>query len=86
MVCTMTSTTAGTGQSTEPKKIGSANNAARAPPSMFRRWGRRHPFIRYGLPMISLTVLGAVGLGHLLQGRLVVADTVLKLRFKVTVL
>ncbi|XP_038891357.1 uncharacterized protein LOC120080793 isoform X2 [Benincasa hispida] len=64
----MTSTEAGIGQSTEPKKIASVNNATRASPSMFRRWGRRHPFIRYGLPMISLTVLGAVGLGHLLQG------------------
>ncbi|KAA0034716.1 cytochrome c oxidase assembly protein cox16 [Cucumis melo var. makuwa] len=61
-------TEAGMGESTEPKKISSASNAARASPSMFRRWGRRHPFIRYGLPMISLTVLGAVGLGHLLQG------------------
>uniref|UniRef100_A0A9I9D3K5 Uncharacterized protein n=1 Tax=Cucumis melo TaxID=3656 RepID=A0A9I9D3K5_CUCME len=69
LVCTMTSTEAGMGESTEPKKISSASNAARASPSMFRRWGRRHPFIRYGLPMISLTVLGAVGLGHLLQGR-----------------
>ncbi|KAK8504324.1 hypothetical protein V6N13_062674 [Hibiscus sabdariffa] len=37
-------------------------------PSSFRRWGRKYPFIRYGLPMISLTVFGAVGLGHLLQG------------------
>ncbi|XP_004142437.1 uncharacterized protein LOC101208712 isoform X1 [Cucumis sativus] len=64
----MTSTEAGMGQSAEPKKISSASNATRASPSMFRRWGRRHPFIRYGLPMISLTVLGAVGLGHLLQG------------------
>ncbi|KAL3645695.1 hypothetical protein CASFOL_010875 [Castilleja foliolosa] len=36
----------------------------------FRRWGRKSPFVRYGLPMISLTVLGALGLGHLLQGRL----------------
>ncbi|KAE8689578.1 synaptotagmin-3-like [Hibiscus syriacus] len=36
--------------------------------SSFRRWGRKYPFIRYGLPMISLTVFGAVGLGHLLQG------------------
>lgn len=36
--------------------------------SVFKRWGRKHPFIRYGLPMISLTVFGAVGLGHLLQG------------------
>ncbi|CAI8609084.1 unnamed protein product [Vicia faba] len=26
------------------------------------------PFLRYGLPMISLTVFGALGLGHLLQG------------------
>lgn len=34
----------------------------------FKRWGRKHPFVRYGLPMISLTVLGALGLGHLLQG------------------
>ncbi|PIN08525.1 hypothetical protein CDL12_18898 [Handroanthus impetiginosus] len=34
----------------------------------FKRWGRKSPFIRYGLPMISLTVLGALGLGHLLQG------------------
>ncbi|CAL1374265.1 unnamed protein product [Linum trigynum] len=34
----------------------------------FKRWGRRHPFVRYGLPMISLTVFGALGLGHLLQG------------------
>ncbi|KAE8655414.1 synaptotagmin-3-like [Hibiscus syriacus] len=36
--------------------------------SSFRRWGRNYPFIRYGLPMISLTVFGAVSLGHLLQG------------------
>ncbi|KAL4561280.1 hypothetical protein LXL04_033444 [Taraxacum kok-saghyz] len=36
--------------------------------SGFKRWGRKGPFIRYGLPMISLTVFGALGLGHLLQG------------------
>ncbi|KAE9621055.1 hypothetical protein Lal_00019100 [Lupinus albus] len=36
--------------------------------SSFKRWGRRSPFFRYGLPMISLTVFGALGLGHLLQG------------------
>ncbi|KAL6977249.1 hypothetical protein U1Q18_026045, partial [Sarracenia purpurea var. burkii] len=36
--------------------------------SGFRRWGRKSPFTRYGLPMISLTVFGALGLGHLLQG------------------
>jgi cytochrome c oxidase assembly protein subunit 16 len=34
----------------------------------FKRWGRRHPFVQYGLPMISLTVFGALGLGQLLQG------------------
>ncbi|GKV34143.1 hypothetical protein SLE2022_110210 [Rubroshorea leprosula] len=36
--------------------------------SSFKRLGRKYPFIRYGLPMISLTVFGAVGLAHLLQG------------------
>lgn len=36
--------------------------------SGFKRWGRKSPFIRYGLPMVSLTVIGALGLGHLLQG------------------
>ncbi|KAJ4979067.1 hypothetical protein NE237_009847 [Protea cynaroides] len=36
--------------------------------SQFKRLGRKYPFIRYGLPMISLTVFGAVGLAHLLQG------------------
>ncbi|XP_022850188.1 uncharacterized protein LOC111372196 isoform X1 [Olea europaea var. sylvestris] len=36
--------------------------------SKFSRWGRKAPLVRYGLPMISLTVLGALGLGHLLQG------------------
>ncbi|KAG2401792.1 uncharacterized protein HKW66_Vig0191710 [Vigna angularis] len=35
----------------------------------FKRWGRRSPFLRYGLPMISLTVLGSIGLAQLLQGR-----------------
>ncbi|KAJ8765998.1 hypothetical protein K2173_020514 [Erythroxylum novogranatense] len=37
--------------------------------SKFRRWGRKYPFVRYGLPMISLTVFGALGLAQLLQGR-----------------
>lgn len=36
--------------------------------SRFKRWGRRSPFVRYGLSMISLTVFGALGLGHMLQG------------------
>ncbi|CAL5363470.1 unnamed protein product [Camellia sinensis] len=45
------------------------NSASASPsPSGFRRWGRKSPFVRYGLPMISLTVFGAIGLGHLLQG------------------
>ncbi|XP_060203786.1 cytochrome c oxidase assembly protein COX16, mitochondrial [Lycium barbarum] len=38
------------------------------PPSSYRRLGRRSPFMRYGLPMISLTVLGSIGLSQLLQG------------------
>lgn len=36
--------------------------------SGFKRWGRKYPFIRYGLPLISLTVLGWIGLSHLIQG------------------
>ncbi|KAM2230599.1 hypothetical protein ACFX1S_014988 [Malus domestica] len=36
--------------------------------STYKRWGRRHPFIRYDLPMISLTVCSTVGLGHMIQG------------------
>ncbi|KAJ7975057.1 Cytochrome c oxidase assembly protein COX16 [Quillaja saponaria] len=45
-----------------------ANARTQSSTSSFKRWGRKYPFLRYGLPMISLTVLGAVGLGHLLQG------------------
>ena len=37
--------------------------------SEFRRWGRKYPFVRYGIPLISLTVFGSVGLAHLIQGR-----------------
>lgn len=37
--------------------------------SGFKRWGRKTPFVRYGLPMLSFMVFGTVGLGHLLQGR-----------------
>lgn len=36
--------------------------------AQFKRWGRKYPFLRYGLPLISLTVLGSVGLAHLIQG------------------
>lgn len=56
-------------QRTDPncKETPKSQNSA----SSFKRWGRKFPFVKYGLPMISLTVLGAIGLGHLLQGRLV---------------
>ena len=37
----------------------------------FKRCGKKNPFVRYGIPMNSLTVLESVGLGHLLQGRFV---------------
>ncbi|KAJ4821430.1 cytochrome C oxidase assembly protein [Rhynchospora pubera] len=36
--------------------------------SEFKRWGRKYPFVRYGIPLVSLTVLGSVGLAHLIQG------------------
>ncbi|KAG8380509.1 hypothetical protein BUALT_Bualt06G0023100 [Buddleja alternifolia] len=55
-----------------PKKVDNqpVPSTSRFEPSApkFKRWGRKSPFVRYGLPMISLTVLGALGLGHLLQG------------------
>ncbi|XP_059063585.1 uncharacterized protein LOC131041926 isoform X2 [Cryptomeria japonica] len=35
----------------------------------YKRWIRSNPFLRFGLPLISLTALGALGLGHLQQGR-----------------
>lgn len=36
--------------------------------SGLKRLGRKNPFLKYGLPLISLTVFGTVGLAHLLQG------------------
>ncbi|KAF5178103.1 cytochrome C oxidase assembly protein [Thalictrum thalictroides] len=36
--------------------------------SEFRRWGRKNPFLRYGLPFISITVFGALGMAQILQG------------------
>ncbi|ESR49681.1 hypothetical protein KPL70_011232 [Citrus sinensis] len=54
-------------QSDKPKNVSTKSSKAQTP-SPFKRWGRKHPFVRYGLPMISLTVFGAIGLGHLLQG------------------
>ncbi|KVI00465.1 hypothetical protein Ccrd_021281 [Cynara cardunculus var. scolymus] len=65
-------TTVGTtmDQPNKANKLGATNSARiQSPASGFKRWGRKGPFIRYGLPMISLTVFGALGLGHLLQGR-----------------
>uniref|UniRef100_A0A0D6R4W4 Cytochrome c oxidase assembly protein COX16, mitochondrial n=1 Tax=Araucaria cunninghamii TaxID=56994 RepID=A0A0D6R4W4_ARACU len=35
----------------------------------YKRWVSKNPFLRFGLPLISLTILGAIGLGHLQQGR-----------------
>ncbi|PSS05086.1 Cytochrome c oxidase assembly protein [Actinidia chinensis var. chinensis] len=53
----------------QPKKITNLGGTkSQKSASGFKRWGRRSPFIRYGVPMISLTVLGALGIGHLLQG------------------
>jgi hypothetical protein len=54
-------------------QAGKENSTVVKSVSSFKRWGRKGPFLRYGLPMISLTVFGALGLGHLLQGRLVYA-------------
>ncbi|XP_065872489.1 uncharacterized protein [Euphorbia lathyris] len=63
----MTTAEIETGQ--PPKStVATATAKIQSSASSFKRWGRRYPFVRYGLPMISLTVFGAVGLGHLLQG------------------
>ncbi|KAG5557526.1 hypothetical protein RHGRI_007683 [Rhododendron griersonianum] len=45
----------------QPKKIDNnvGNTRFQNSASGFKRWGRKSPFIRYGLPMISLTVLGS---------------------------
>jgi len=70
-------TTIKTGQKTQKSSpSGSATTATgtlKQSSASFKRWGRRHPFVRYGLPMISLTVFGALGLGQLLQGRSVLS-------------
>ncbi|XVE75371.1 hypothetical protein DITRI_Ditri12bG0089100 [Diplodiscus trichospermus] len=57
------------GQPQKTSNLASKTAKVQSSASSFRRWGRKYPFIGYGLPMISLTVFGAVGLGHLLQGR-----------------
>ncbi|XVF75563.1 hypothetical protein PTKIN_Ptkin13bG0196800 [Pterospermum kingtungense] len=56
------------GQPQKTSNLTATTSKVQSSASSFKRWGRKHPFVRYGLPMISLTVLGAVGLGHLLQG------------------
>jgi hypothetical protein len=67
----MTTIERATGQSRKATNVASTTDKIQNSGFSFKRWGRKYPFIRYGLPMISLTVFGAVGLGHLLQGRLV---------------
>ncbi|KAJ4821429.1 cytochrome C oxidase assembly protein [Rhynchospora pubera] len=47
--------------------VGSATKLSQRA-SEFKKWGRKYPFVRYGIPLISLTVLGSVGLAHLIQG------------------
>lgn len=64
----MTSTEGNMGQPQNTSNLAAKSAKVKSSASSFKRWGRKYPFIRYGLPMISLTVLGAVGLGHLLQG------------------
>jgi hypothetical protein len=67
----MTTIENSTSQSRKTTKVVSTAAKLQNSGSSFTRWGKKHPFIRYGLPMVSLTVFGALGLGHLLQGRLV---------------
>ncbi|KAK7848633.1 uncharacterized protein LOC112009269 [Quercus suber] len=57
-----------TGQSHKATNVSSTTSKIQNSGLSFKRWGRKSPFIRYGLPMISLVVFGAVGFGHLLQG------------------
>ncbi|XP_050208997.1 uncharacterized protein LOC126659704 [Mercurialis annua] len=52
----------------EPQKHNSIASKIQSSGVSFKRWARKYPFVRYGLPMISLTVFGSIGLGHLLQG------------------
>ncbi|XP_068665786.1 uncharacterized protein [Aristolochia californica] len=56
--------------SNSPKKVelAASHHRIQSSASRFKRWGRKSPFMRYGIPFISLTVFGAVGLAHLLQG------------------
>lgn len=67
----MTTVETNTSESRKTDNVAITTAKIRSSASSFKRWGRKYPFIRYGIPMISLTVFGAVGLGHVLQGRLV---------------
>ncbi|KAJ8536849.1 hypothetical protein K7X08_035250 [Anisodus acutangulus] len=50
------------------ERAASSDANVQTPALSYKRLGRRSPFMRYGLPMISLTVLGSIGLSQLLQG------------------
>ncbi|KAK6777540.1 hypothetical protein RDI58_024257 [Solanum bulbocastanum] len=56
----------------QPNKVNdraaSSASSVQNPASSFKRLGRKSSFMRYGLPMISLTVLGSIGLSQLLRG------------------
>ncbi|KAH7283166.1 hypothetical protein KP509_35G064700 [Ceratopteris richardii] len=42
----------------------------------YKRKLRTSPFLRFGLPLISLTVVGFLGLGHMVQGRRDVSNVI----------
>eukprot|EP00250_Pteridium_aquilinum_P009314 c18589_g1_i1 orf=348-677(-) len=42
----------------------------------YRRRGRSRPFLQFGLPLVTLTVVGFLGIGHLHQGRRDIAAVV----------
>ncbi|XP_023736779.1 uncharacterized protein LOC111884693 [Lactuca sativa] len=48
--------------------------------SWFKIWGRKGPFIRYGLLMIPLNMFGALGLGHLFTSQITKSGRFLKLK------
>uniref|UniRef100_A0A0V0HTG6 Putative cytochrome c oxidase assembly protein COX16, mitochondrial-like n=1 Tax=Solanum chacoense TaxID=4108 RepID=A0A0V0HTG6_SOLCH len=65
----MTTTQTTTSQPNKANERAASSTASvQNPTSSFKRLGRKSPFMRYGLPMISLTVLGSIGLSQLLQG------------------
>eukprot|EP00252_Welwitschia_mirabilis_P007172 TRINITY_DN18297_c0_g1_i9.p1 TRINITY_DN18297_c0_g1~~TRINITY_DN18297_c0_g1_i9.p1 ORF type:complete len:134 (-),score=33.21 TRINITY_DN18297_c0_g1_i9:205-606(-) len=65
MVSDVSEATSGTAKkTTNPVTIKSFLNS-----TIYKQWLNANPFLRFGLPLISLTILGAVGLAHLQQGR-----------------